>query len=139
MEKEEIIAKVKRFQKNNSIKNQNVKITFDEVTEFLVRQHQYLNYQDIKKIMNSVEPFVMDYITCPVGYAETDNLNDINQLVNEIKEAYYGIEFEPDGRKRNRLVNDIIKTETTRWSEGRNAGFYGRHIGRLAYLLNNKK
>jgi hypothetical protein len=73
----------------------------------------------------------------PVGFAETDNYNDIVKLTKEIEESFFGFELEPDGRVRRGLINTDIKREQQRWKE-RNAGFFGRHIGRLAYLLNEE-
>jgi hypothetical protein len=114
-----------------------MKITFQQVKNYVLKNCIYLNTHLVSEIIDSTESFVMDYIECPVGYTETDNLNDINDLVKLIELSFYEIEFEPDGRRRRGLTNHIVKKERKRWIEGHNAGFYGRHIGRLAHLLNN--
>lgn len=107
-------------------------VTFQQVKDYLKANTKH----SVEKLIDATEPFVMDYINRPYGFAETDNVYDIQELTAEIDDAfYYGIGAETDGRIRKGLLNDAIKRETTRWKEGRNAGFYGRHIGRLAYLL----
>ena len=114
-----------------------------------MKKETVINYNDVRKfikenmktsidsIVDAVEPFAMDYITLPVGFAETDNYNDMDKLIREIELGFYMITSEPDGRVRKGLVSRNIKKEQERWKE-RNAGFFGRHIGRLAYLLNEK-
>ena len=101
-----------------------------------VKNHLLTNCPDaIESIIDSTEPFVLDYINYPVGYAETDELNDIDKLTKDINNHFRDIAYEQDGRVRRGLINRVITIETTRWNEGRNAWYYGRHIGRLAYLL----
>ena len=80
----------------------------------------------------------MDYIKSPFGFAETDNVNDLDLLTKEINNSFKMLSWElvPE---RNRLIKSNIKRETERWNDGKNAGFYGRYIGRLAYLLNENK
>ena len=109
-----------------------MKITFDEVKDYVMNNCPFA----IERIIDSTEPFVMDYVDCPVGYAETNNLNDIDELTKEINEHFKEFSYEYDGRVRRGLINRVVRIETTRWNEGRNAWYYGRHIGRLAYLLN---
>ena len=121
-----------------------MKITFDEVKGYVMNncpeaQRWFFDtqtYTGIERIIDSTEPFVMDYVDCPVGYAETNNLNDIDELTKEINEHFKEFSYVYDGRVRRGIINRIVKTEISRWNEGRNAWYYGRHIGRLAYLLN---
>jgi hypothetical protein len=77
----------------------------------------------------------MNYIKLPVGYAETDKLNDINECMNHINELFWGFELYPTPKQRAKAIKETIKVETTRWKE-KNAWAYGRYIGRLAYLIN---
>jgi hypothetical protein len=102
---------------------------FIKVKDYLLTNCKF----PIEKIIDSTEPFVMDYVKCPVGYAETDNLNDTDELFKEIDEHFTYLALE-DGRVRRGLINHIIRKETRCWNV-RNAGYYGRHIARLAYLL----
>jgi hypothetical protein len=110
-----------------------VVITYNDVREYIKNNTKY----SVDSIIDVVEPFSMYYIQHPVGFAETDNYNDIVKLTKEIEESFFGFELEPDGRVRRGLINTDIKREQQRWKE-RNAGFFGRHIGRLAYLLNEE-
>jgi len=109
-------------------------ITFEEVKYYI-----FMNCPDaIESIVNATESFVMDYVKCPVGYAETDKLEDGDKLTKEINDHFKEFNCE-DGRVRRGMINAVIKMETKRWNEERSAWYYGRHIGRLAYLLNNLK
>ena len=90
----------------------------------------------VDSILDSVEPFVMDYVKHPFGYAETDSLHDIDVVMAQIRENFNFLSWEPDGRVRRGLISRTIKTEQERWKKDRNAWFYGRFIGRLAYLMN---
>ena len=110
-----------------------VVITYNDVREYIKNNTEH----SIDSILDVVEPFSMDYITLPVGFAETDNYNDINKLMKEIDLGFLMIATEPDGRIRKGIISRDIKREQERWEE-RNAGFFGRHIGRLAYLLNEE-
>jgi hypothetical protein len=110
-----------------------VVITYNDVREYIKNNTKY----SVDSILDVVEPFSMYYIQHPVGFAETDNYNDIVKLTKEIEESFFGFELEPDGRVRRGLITTDIKREQQRWKE-RNAGFFGRHIGRLAYLLNEE-
>ena len=111
-----------------------VLITFNDVKD-------YIN-QNCSNVVNSIvdvtEPFVMDYIKRPYGFAETDGVNDIGELIKEIDLSFRMLACEPDGRVRRGLILQTIKREKIRWMEAENAWFYGRFIGRLAYLLNEE-
>jgi len=107
-------------------------ITFQEIKDYIKANCK----NSVDSIIDATEPFVMDYITCPVGYAETNNVNDLDKLIEDITMAFI---FDPDGRKRRGEINWCVKREKQRWLEGRNAGFFGRHIGRVGYLLANSK
>ena len=111
----------------------NTVISYNDVREFIKENVK----NSIDSIVDVVEPFSMDYINSPFGFAETDNYNDMDKLIREIELGFLMITSEPDGRVRKGLINRNIKQEQERW-EQRNAGFFGRHIGRLAYLLNEK-
>lgn len=111
-----------------------VKINFKEVKNYLINSSEFA----IESIIDSVEPFVMDYIKHPFGFAETDNVNDLDLLTKEINNSFQMLSYDT-AQERNRLIKSNIKRETERWNDGKNAGFYGRHIGRLAYLLNESK
>ena len=111
-----------------------VKITFDEVKNFIKDNTKY----SIDEMIDAVEPFTMDYIKSPFGFAETDNLNDIQKCLDEIYLHFVGIMAEPDGRVRRGYINRTIKRENERWKQGNAAGF-GRMVGRLGYLLNQNK
>jgi len=110
-----------------------MKITFQQVKNYVLTNCSHA----IERIIDSTEPFVMDYIECPVGYTETNNLNNINELTKEINEHFKDFTYEEDGRVRRHMINRVIKTEISRWNESHDAWYYGRHIGRLAHLLNN--
>ena len=106
--------------------------TFKEIKKYLLDNSKYA----VESIVDSTEPFVMDYLKHPFGFAETDNVNDIDELVKDIDAIFYYLICEPDGRIRRGLVNHTIKREKLRWQEGKNATAYGRHIARLGHLLN---
>ena len=108
---------------------------FSEIKKYLLNHSKHA----VESIIDSTEPFVMDYIQSPFGFAETDNVDDIEGLVKDIDAIFYDLVCEPDGRIRRGLVNHTIKREKQRWLEGRNATTYGRHIARLGYLLNKNR
>ena len=112
-----------------------MKITFQEVKNYLLNNSN----NAIESIVDATEPFVMDYIKYPLGFAETDNINDIDQLLKDIDNTFIEFKLETDGRIRRGMINHVIKKETQRWNEGKNAWYYGRHIARLGYLLNKKQ
>ena len=95
-------------------------VTIETVDLFLKEKGINLNF----KLMLAVQPFMEFYISCPVGFAETNDLNDIDECLKIIKQLNSHCD-----------IRSSIKQETKRFSEGRNAGQFGRHIGRLAYLL----
>ncbi len=113
--------------------NREVVITYEQVREYIKNNMKH----SIDSIVDAVEPFSMEYIKSPFGFAETDDYNDIVKLVEEIQQSFYFISLE-DGRSRKGIISRNIKQEQQRWKEG-NAGFFGRHIGRLAYLLNKQQ
>jgi hypothetical protein len=116
------------------LKKREVVITFEDVKNYI---HIFSKYY-VDEIIDAVEPFAMNYIKFPVGYAETDNLNDIDECITEIEHLFWNFDMVDSKRERNKMINQTIKTETERWKD-RNAWAYGRMIGRLAYLINKKK
>ena len=107
-------------------------IKFEDVKNYVLDNSKYA----VASIVDATEPFVMDYLKHPSGFAETDNVNNVEILMKDIDAGFYDLVCEPDGRIRRGLVNHTVKREKLRWQEGRNAAFYGRHIARLGYLLN---
>jgi hypothetical protein len=108
-------------------------ITFEDVKSYLKIFSNHYN----ENIVNACEPFAMDYILSPFGFAETDNLNDIDEVISEIENAFWMISLE-DKRKQKSMIKHAVEKETERWKQ-RNAWGYGRMIGRLAYLINKQK
>lgn len=121
--------KIKEIQKLREIK-----ITFDDVKNYI---HIFSKHY-VDEIIDAVEPFAMDYIQSPYGYAETDKLNDIDECITQIEHMFWQFDVAETKRERNRMIKETIKTETERWKQ-RNAWAYGRYIGRLAYLINKQK
>ena len=114
-------------------KRREVVITFQEVKDYVKSNlHQPIA---IEEIMDAVEPFVMDYIQSPFGFAETDGVNDKKECMNELYLHFLGISVETDGRVRRGLIRQTVKKEKERWAQWSAWGF-GRYMGRLAYLLN---
>jgi hypothetical protein len=109
-------------------------IKFEDVKNYI---HIFSKHY-VDEIIDAVEPFVMNYIQCPVGYAETDGLDDINECITQIEHLFWNFDMAETKRERNRMIRQTIKTETERWKQ-RNAWAYGRYIGRLAYLINKQK
>jgi hypothetical protein len=110
-----------------------VAITFEDVKSYIkIFANDY-----IEEIVNACEPFAMDYITSPFGFAETDGLNDINAVISEIQTSFWFIKLE-DKIEQKKMIKRAVKIETDRWAQ-RNAWGYGRMIGRLAYLINKQK
>jgi len=105
-------------------------IQFEDVKNYIHNNGKYY----VDDIIDAVEPFAMNYIKLPVGYAETDNLNDITECMNHIDDIFLSFHL-CNQREYNKMVKETIKVETTRWKE-KNAWAYGRYIGRLAYLIN---
>lgn len=116
-----------------------VLISFNDVKDYINQNCKWVTYKQFtaEPIFDAVEPFVMDYITLPVGYAETDNLNDKNEIIQKLDHSLWGIMID-DGRKVRSHIKSAVKIEIERWKQ-HNAWFYGRYIGRLAYLLNEER
>ena len=84
--------------------------------------------------MTAVQPFVEDYQNYPRGFAETDNLNDIEECQKIVDNMMWEFnKIMTAGEKRS-----TIKREIDRWSNEKNAGGFGRFIARLEYLKRNK-
>ena len=114
-------------------KRREIVITFEDVKNYIKTFSNHYN----ERIVNACEPFAMDYIKSPFGFAETDNLNDIDEVISDIENGFWMISLEPK-RKQNQFIKHAVEMETKRWKE-RNAWGYGRMIGRLAYLINEQK
>jgi hypothetical protein len=110
-----------------------VVIKFEDVKNYIKIFSNHYN----EEIVNACEPFAMDYILSPFGFAETDKLNDINEVISDIENGFWMISLEGK-REQKSLIKHAVKTETERWKQ-RNAWGYGRMIGRLAYLINEQK
>ena len=110
-----------------------VVIKFEDVKNYIKIFSNHYN----EEIVNACEPFAMDYILSPFGFAETDDLNDINDVISDIENGFWMISLE-DKKDQRRMIKLAVKLETARW-EDRNAWAYGRLIGRLAYLINQQK
>lgn len=110
-----------------------VVIKFEDVKNYIKIFSNHYN----EEIVNACEPFAMDYIEHPYGFAETDGVDDINEIISDIENGFWMISLEPK-RKQNQMIKHAVKTETERWKQ-RNAWAYGRMIGRLAYLINLQK
>ena len=108
-------------------------IKFEDVKNYLKIFSNHYN----EDIVNACEPFAMDYILSPFGFAETDKLNNIDEVISDIENGFWMIALEGK-REQNRMIKHAVKTETERWKQ-RNAWGYGRMIGRLAYLINKQK
>ena len=85
------------------------------------------NYE--KELMEAIAPFVEDYKQFPRGFAETDNLNDLDECQKEVDKMMWEFNHCDISDKKS-----VIKREKDRWLNGRNAGAFGRYIGRLEYL-----
>ena len=114
-------------------KKPEVVITFEDVKNYIKIFSNHYN----EEIVNACEPFAMDYILSPFGFAETDNLNDIDAVISDIENGFWMISLENKTEQR-KMIRHAVKTETERWKQ-RNAWGYGRLIGRLAYLINKQK
>jgi hypothetical protein len=110
-----------------------VVIKFEDVKNYLKIFSNHYN----EEILNACEPFAMDYILSPFGFAETDNLNDIDEVISEIENGFWMISLE-NKREQKSMIKFAVFTETERWKQ-RNAWGYGRMVGRLAYLINEQK
>ena len=115
------------------MKNKEIVIKFEDVKNYIKIFSNHYN----ENIVNACEPFAMDYILSPFGFAETDNLNDVDEVISEIENGFWMISLEPKGNQ-TKMIKHAVATETERWKQ-RNAWGYGRMIGRLAYLINKQK
>ena len=110
-----------------------VVIKFEDVKNYLKIFSNHYN----EEILNACEPFAMDYILSPFGFAETDNLNDIDEVISEIENGFWFISLESKSEQKKHIKH-AVQIETERWKQ-RNAWGYGRMVGRLAYLINEQK
>ena len=85
------------------------------------------NYE--QELMEAITPFVNDYQQFPRGFAETDNLNDIDECQKQFDELMKWFRIEDATFKKR-----VIKIEKDRWTNGKNAYGYGRLYARLVYL-----
>lgn len=73
------------------------------------------------------------------GYAETENIHDVDECLNLIKEAFISLN-EPDKNGRRLYISALTKMQLTKQQEIRfksNNGIYlGRLFARLHWLLN---
>lgn len=73
------------------------------------------------------------------GYAETENIHDVEECLNLIKEAFISLN-EPDKSGRRLYISALTKMQLTKQQEIRfksNNGIYlGRLFARLHWLLN---
>ena len=86
------------------------------------------NYE--QELMEAIAPFVEDYKQFPRGFAETDNLNNLDECQKEVDEIMYNFNKLATTQEKKHL----IKIEKDRWLNGKNAGAFGRYIARLEYL-----
>lgn len=86
------------------------------------------NYQE--ELMVAISPFVAHYQKYPIGFAETDNLNDIYECQMIVDEIMNDFNFLKTAQEKK----DAIKRELDRWNKGKNAGYIGRYYARLEYL-----
>lgn len=114
-------------------KRREVVIKFEDVKNYIKIFSNHYN----DEIVNACEPFAMDYILSPFGFAETDNLNNIDEVISEIENGFWMISLEGK-REQKQMIKRAVEKETERWKQ-RNAWGYGRMIGRLAYLINEQK
>lgn len=92
------------------------------------------NSDYMQELMEAVEPFLQYYQQFPIGFAETDRLNDITECKNHVQELLNLFENCNVNEKKS-----IIKREIERFNDGKNAGPYGRYMARLIYLKSKSK
>jgi hypothetical protein len=85
-----------------------------------------------QELMEAVEPFLQYYQQFPIGFAETDRLNNIEECKKICQELLTSFQNCDTHEKRT-----IIKREIERFNDGKNAGPYGRYMARLLYLNTN--
>jgi len=83
----------------------------------------------LQELMEVVEPFLQHYQQYPIGFAETDKLNDIEECKNIVQGLLNDFRMCTSSEKRR-----IIQREIERFNDGKNAGPYGRYMARLLYL-----
>lgn len=86
-----------------------------------------------QELMDTIQPFVKYYQQFPMGFSETDNLNDVNECQKIVNELMLSFDNCSTSEKKS-----IIKREVERFEKGKNAGTYGRYVARLIYLTKNK-
>jgi hypothetical protein len=116
------------------LQQREIVIKFEDVKNYI---HIFSKYY-VDEIIDSVEPFAMDYITHPYGFAETNEINDLDECIMELEQMFWSYYMTESKRERTKMIKEAVKKETERWKTG-NAWGYGRMIGRLAYLINKKK
>lgn len=87
-----------------------------------------INYE--QQLMDAIAPFVENYKKYPHGFAETNNLNDIDECQKDVNELLSDFNLLMSTAEKKA----VIAREINRWNNGKNAGGFGRYIARLEYL-----
>jgi hypothetical protein len=82
-----------------------------------------------QELMDAIEPFLQYYQKYPIGFAETNDLNDIKKCEDIVLTLLKDFEISYPYEKEQ-----IIKREVEKWKDGKNGGVYGRYIARFLYL-----
>jgi hypothetical protein len=79
--------------------------------------------------------FSQDYCKSPYGFAETDNVNDLVQVLNAIQETNIALLTAETKSELSQIIKSEQQKQRERFAQGKNSTQLGRHIGRLHYLL----
>ena len=119
----------------------NPPIEFEKVINYIEENTNLLRvgtrtiHPRLMELVKGCEDFSNYYCKFPLGFAETDNLNDKKECLSFIYVTNMNLHLsEEDQKSLNEMCNRELEEQKKRFKSKNSTGL-GRHIGRLHYLL----
>lgn len=115
-------------------------IPFSKVVDLI---KNYSTAPDLKKpfhpriweLIEGCESFSNHYCKHPVGFAETDRLEDADRCLHFIRNLNVNLWFADFDKELNQVCKAELDQQRTRFAEGKNSSQLGRYVGRLHYIM----
>jgi hypothetical protein len=116
-------------------------IEFEKVINYIEENTKLLRvgtttiHPRLIELVKGCEDFSNYYCKFPLGFSETDNLNDKKECLGFIYSTNMNLHLsEEDQNALNQICKRELKEQKERFKSKNSTGL-GRHIGRLHYLL----
>lgn len=123
----------------------NPPIEFEKVINYIEENNNLLRvgtrtiHPRLMELVKGCEDFSNYYCKFPLGFAETDNLNDKKECLSFIYYTNMNLHLsEEDKKELNRMCKYELNQQKLRFAKGKNSSQLGRHVGRLHYLLSKE-